>query len=154
MDELETVCRQAAAQLAEREGDQGALPAAVVLPLAGATRVVRLPELPESDGGRFALLSRFAEDEMRPANASCYGFVAEAVTAGGDDVVVVVYGARGHHPRITAALHGPGGGLGEWATAEDLAPAAMPFLAPLQHAADAARPPDVMADQRPIQRGP
>lgn len=144
MDELESVCRQAAADMVERERAAGVLPAAVVLPLPAATRVVRLPELPEEAGARFALLSRFAEDEMRPANASCYGFVAEALTREGDDVVVVVYGARGHHPRITAAPV-DGGGLGTWAPAEDLAPSAMPFLAPLQHAADAAEPPDVMA---------
>lgn len=144
MDELEVVCREAAADLAEREGRLGSVPAAVVLPLASATRVVKLADFPETDGSRFALLSRFAEEEMRPVNASCYGFVAEAVTGDGADIVVVVFGARGHHPRILAAP-ASGGALGEWTPSEDLAPGAMPFLAPLQHAADAARPPDVLA---------
>lgn len=143
LDELEVVCREAAANHVAREHGSEPLPAAVVLPLAQATRVVGLEEFPETDGGRFALLSRFAEEEMRPSNASCYGFVAEAVTAEGADVVVVVFGARGHHPRIVAAPVS-GETLGEWTAAEDLAPSAMPFLAPLQHAADAALPPDVM----------
>lgn len=145
MDELEAVCREAAVDLVARERRrEQPLAAAVVLPLAQATRVVRLPQLPESDGARFELLSRFAEDEMRPAGAPCYGFVGEAVTVEGADIVVVVYGARRNHPRITAAPL-DGDRLGEWAPAEDLAPGAMRFLAPLQQAADAAEPPDVMA---------
>jgi hypothetical protein len=144
IDELETACRDAAARIVEREGRP--VPASVVLPLSGATRVVTLPEFPPDDADRFALLSEFAEDEMRPANAPCYGFVAEA-TAEGDsgpmEVVVVVYGARGHHPRVTAAPL-DGTTIGPYADAEDLHPEALPFLAPLQHAADAATPPDVM----------
>jgi hypothetical protein len=144
IEELEAICRDAAAQLVER--GERPVPASVVLPLPAATRVVTLPDFPADDAGRFALLSDFAEDEMRPANAPCYGFVAEGTaTAGQDvaDVVVVVFGARGHQPRIVAAqLHG--GALGSFGAAEDLHPGAMPFLAPLQQAADAATPPDVM----------
>jgi hypothetical protein len=83
----------------------------------------------------------------RPANAPCYGFVAEGVTEGGDgepaDVVVVAYGARRHHPRITAAHLEPDGTVGRFAEAEPLAPGAMPFLAPLQQAAEAAEVPPI-----------
>lgn len=143
-EELEFVCRQAAADLVAREAKP--FPAAVVLPLPDATRVVTLPGFPADDPARHDLLSRFADERMRPANAPCYGFVAEAVVGDGAeavDVVVVAYGARGHRPRITAAPL-TDDGLGDFADAEDLDPAAMPFLAPLQHAADAARPPDVM----------
>lgn len=85
----------------------------MVLPLAAATRVVALPDFPEDDGGRVELLERFADEEMRAANAPAYGFLAEGLAA--DDagapveVVVVVYGARGHHPLVVAAprVHGP-----------------------------------------------
>ena len=142
IDELERTCRDAAAELLAREGRP--LPPTVVLPLADATRVVTLPEFPEDDAARFALLSAFAEDEMRPAHAPCYGFVAEALADDdGVDVVMVVVGARGHHPRIAAAPLEEGG-LGSFGDAEDLHPRALPFLRPLQHAADAAPPPDVL----------
>jgi hypothetical protein len=142
VDELEATCRDAAARLAERADRP--LPASVVLPLPDATRVVSLPDFPADDGARFELLSAFAEDEMRPVNASCYGFVAEAVAGDGDtEVVVIVFGARNHHPRIAAAPLA-GGRLGAFEDAEELHPGALPFLAPLQHAADAATPPDVL----------
>ena len=143
-DELEATCRDAAARIVEREGRP--VPASVVLPLPEATRVVTLPEFPADDAGRFALLSDFAEDEMRHANAPCYGFVAEATAAsdsGPVPVVVVVYGARGRHPMVAAAPL-DGESVGPFGDAEDLHPRAMPFLAPLQQAADAATPPDVM----------
>jgi hypothetical protein len=145
IDELADTCQAAAAQILEREGRP--VPASVVLPLPDATRVVSLPEFPAEDAARFELLSAFAEDEMRPANAPCYGFVAEGVAeadAGPVDVVVVVFGARGHHPRIAAAPF-EGAALGPFGDAEDLDPRAMPFVAPLQRAAEAAAPPDVTA---------
>lgn len=145
IEELELVCREAAAQIVSR--GERPLPPSIVLPLPAATRVVALPDFPDDDGGRFDLLSRFAEEEMRPANAPAYGFVAEAAAqseAGTPlEVVVVVYGARGHHPRIVAAPLGEGE-LGPFGEPEVLEPTAMPFLSPVQHAVDAAEPPDAM----------
>lgn len=143
MDELEAVCREAATELVT-----GGRPvvASVILPEPAATRLVSLPDFPDDDAARFALLSDFAEDEMRPAGTPCWGFVAEATAeadSGSIDVVVIVYGARGHHPQITAAPL-DGEQTGAFGDAEDLHPRAMPFLAPLQHAAEAATPPDVM----------
>jgi hypothetical protein len=145
IEELEVMCREAAEQIVAREG-RPVVPA-IVLPLPDATRVVALPDFPDADDDRLAVLTRFAEDEMRPANAAAYGFLAEATAeaegGGVVEVLVAVYGARNHHPQIVA---GPldGDGLGPFTEAEPVAPSAMPFLAPLQRAADAARPPDAM----------
>lgn len=136
IEELDALCRQAARDLVTRESRP--LPPAMVLPLPGATRVTTLPDFPDSDPERFDLLAAFARDVMVPAGAPAYGFVAEASVAGAD-MVVAVYGARGHRPRITAAPF-DGDGLGEFTSAEELDPAAFAFLAPVQHAADAAQP--------------
>ncbi len=149
IDELQLVCQEAAQQIVAR--GERPLPATVVLPLPSITRVIGLPDFPDEDQGRERLLERLADDELRPANAPAYGFVAEGLAAAEDgtgviEVVVVVYGARGHHPWVTAAELGPDG-VGPFAEPEPLAPAAMPFLAPLQRAVDSARPPDVMFGQ-------
>lgn len=145
MEELEAVCREAAAQVVSR-GDRPVAPT-MVLPLPSSTRVVAVPAFPDDDAGRIDLLTRFAEEEMRPANAAAYGFLAEAVAHSDEgapmEVVVVVYGARNHHPQIVAApLHGED--LGPFTEPEPLEPTAMPFLAPAQQAVDAATPPDAM----------
>ncbi|MDQ3537977.1 MAG: hypothetical protein M3415_04150 [Actinomycetota bacterium] len=142
MEELELVCQQAARTLAERP--QRPVPATVVLPLPTATRVLSLPEWPDDDPARFDLLDRFAAEVMRPAQAPCFGFVAEALVAGDDgplDVLLVAYGARGHGARITAAPLRDDE-VGDFTAAEELLPTALPFLSPLQHAADAAAAPD------------
>ncbi|HVM18471.1 MAG TPA: hypothetical protein VM307_00760 [Egibacteraceae bacterium] len=146
IDELELVCQEAARGVAQRSSRP--LPATIVLPLPGATRVTALEGWPDDDDDRGALLARFAQEVMGPENAPCYGFVAEGVAATDAeqpmDVVVVAFGARGHHPRITAApLHDDG--VGEFTASESLAPAALPFLAPLQRAVDGAGPPDAFA---------
>jgi hypothetical protein len=138
-------CREAAAQVVAR--GEWPLPPTMVLPLAAATRVVALPDFPEDDGGRVELLERFADEEMRAANAPAYGFLAEGLAADAAgapvEVVVVVYGARGHHPLIVAApLEGEA--LGAFTEPEPLEPTAMPFLRPVEHAVDAATPPDAM----------
>lgn len=150
IEELAAVCTEAAAQLVAR--GERPLPATVVLPLAAATRVVALPDFPDDEDGRRALLARFADDEMRAANAPAYGFVAEGVagdeTGAPLEVVVVVYGARGHHPLVVAAPLLPDG-LGPFTDPEPLEPTAMPFLAPVQQAVDAARPPDAMPLEDP-----
>ena len=141
MDELELVCQEAARSLAARSDRP--VPATVVVPLAAATKVTSLPEWPDDDPGRFDLLEAFARDVLRPADAPCYGFVAEALAVDDDgspvDVLVVAFGARGHATRLTAA---PvlGDGLGPFAPSEELLPTALPFLSPLQHAVDAAPP--------------
>lgn len=142
-DELGSLCKQAARDLAGREPRP--LPAAVVLPAPHATTVAVLPEFPVDDIQRFDLLSRFAADRMVPANAPAYGFVAEATLGtdeGATDVVMVVYGARRTRPHVTAAPL-DADAVGEFTPAEPLDPTAMPFLTPLQHAADSAEPPDV-----------
>lgn len=140
VEELDAVCRQAARDLVARE--HRALRPAVVLPLPEATRVLTLPDFPDDDPARFDLMASLAGEVMVPANAPAYGFVAAGAVDGEDgpvDVVAVVYGARGHAPRVTAAPF-EGDELGEFTEAEEVDPAAFPFLAPLQHAADGAEP--------------
>jgi hypothetical protein len=142
IEELDAVCREAARNLSTRQ--ERPLPAAVVLPLPEATRVTTLPDFPDDDGERFDLLSAFARDVMRPANAPAYGFLAEATAADDKgnpiDVLIAVYGARSRPAHITAAPL-TADGLGDFTPAEEVMPTAFPFLAPLQHAADAAEAP-------------
>lgn len=145
MEELAALCRQAARDLVGREGRP--LPAAVVLPRPGTSKVVTLPEFPPDDQVREVVLARFAEDEMRPANDPCFGFVAEAEMGGEQgtvDVALVAYGARGQGSRVTAAPLFEGA-LGDFLDDEPLDPGALPFLAPLQRAVEEAGPPDVTA---------
>lgn len=147
LDELEALCRQAANDLLTREGRP--VPAAVVAPSPDATRVMTLPDFPDDDEQRREALAALAEQELRPRNTPCYGFLAEAlVDSGGVDVeaVVLVYGAGSHHPYVTAARLEADDTLGAFAPAEPLDHTAMPFLAPLQGAVDDASPPDVMND--------
>lgn len=143
LDELEALCREAARGVAAREGRP--VPATVVVPLPESTKVSTLPDFPPDDPGRTALLARFADEVVRPANAACFGFLAEATVAAGEgppvDVVVVAYSARQHHPHVTAAPV-TDEGVGDFLATEELDAAAMPFLAPLQAAVDAAGPPD------------
>ena len=140
IEELEVVCQEAARNVVARQ--ERPLRPSVVLPLPEATRVITLPDWPDDDGSRTALLERFADEVMRPANAACFGFVAEGVA--GDppqDVVVLVYGARRVGAAISATiLHS--GEVDEFVPSEPLDPAAMPFLRPLQDAVDAATAPD------------
>lgn len=141
IEELAFVCQEAARDLVSRQPRP--LPPTVVLPGPQATRLVTLPDFPADDAGRAAVLGAFARDQM-PATPA-WGFIAEADLHSGQDVVVVVYGAHGHPPRITAAPFQVDGSLGEFAPPEALAPEALPFIRPLQHAVDhpvpARRPP-------------
>lgn len=143
LEELEALCREAARGVAEREGRP--VPAAVVLPLPESNKVTTFPQFPADDQARAVLLARFSDEVMRPANASCFGFLAEATLDAGDgstvDVVVVAYSARRQHAHVTAAPITEEG-VGDFADTEALDPAAMPFLGPLQEAVDAAGPPD------------
>jgi hypothetical protein len=140
IEELDALCRQAARDLVAR--GQRPLAPAVILPLPAATRVTTLTDFPDADPERFDLLAAFARDVMVPANAPAYGFIAEA-SIDGADVVVAVYGARNHRARVTAARF-EGDTLADFSASEELDPAAFPFLAPLQHAAEAARPGDLL----------
>lgn len=143
-EELEALCRQAARDLLAREGRP--MPAALVAPSGDATRVVTLPDFPDDDDARRRVLAEVADRELRPRNAPCFGFVAEALVDGGGidvEALVAAYGARGHHPHVTAAPL-DGDDLGDFTVAEPLDSQAMSFLAPLQQAVDAADPPDVM----------
>lgn len=138
LDELRALCQEAARELVAREGHP--VPAAVVVPLRERTPVATLPDFPEADEERFQVLSHFAADRMVPEGAPCFGFVAEAALDAGDatvDVVLVAYGARQRGTWITAAPL-TAGGLGDFGEPEQLDAAALPFLRPLQHAADLA----------------
>jgi hypothetical protein len=138
IDELRTLCQEAARDLAGRYGRP--LPAAVILPLPDRTQISALEDFPTDDRERFAVLSHFAADRMVPAGAPCYGFIAEAELASDDqrvDVVMVVFGARQRGAWVTAAVI-EGDALGPFGEVEPLDAAAMPFLQPLQHAADLA----------------
>ena len=137
LDQLRQLCEEAARDLVTRTDPPH--PTTIVLPGPDATRVTALPDFPDDDVARFELLARFAADEMVPRGAPCYGFLAEAVNQAGDNVLVVVYGARRHRPHVTAAELRDGT-LGPFVAAEPLDPTAMPFLQPLQHAADTAAP--------------
>jgi hypothetical protein len=142
MQELEVVCQEAARNIVERAPRP--LAASVVLPLPTATRITTLQEWPDDDGERFDLLDRFAQDVMRPANAPCFGFIAEGeaeVDGAAMDIVVVAYGARGQESQVMAAPLTEDG-VGDFTPSEPLEPAAFPFLAPLTHAVAAATPPD------------
>jgi hypothetical protein len=139
LDQLRALVEEAARDLVERTGRPH--PVTVVLPLEGATRVVQLDGFPDDDAARHDALSVLAARQMVPANAACFGFLAEASGPQGEDLLVAVYGARQRGGYVTAALI-DAGGLGAFAPAEPLEPTAMPFLRPLQHAVDTAAPPD------------
>lgn len=133
-EELRFVCQEAAGDLVRSRGRP--LPPTVVLPGAERTQLLTLPELPDDDEARHTVLAQLAADHISEGGAPCWGFVAEA-EAGGDDVVVVVYGARRHAPEITAARFDEDGDPEAFVPSEPLDPTALPFLHPLQHAVDA-----------------
>lgn len=150
IDQLRALCQEAARDLLTRHGRP--LPSAVVIPSAQRTQVAPLPDFPDDDALRHLALSRFAADRMVPADAPCFGFVAEAELAddGGrtTDVVVVAYGARQRGTWVTAAPV-TADGLGAFGESEPLDDAALPFLQPLQHAADLARASDDVLGSQP-----
>jgi hypothetical protein len=143
LDELRQLCQEAARDLVARHGSP--LPSAVVLPLPGHTQIATLDGFPDADEDRHLALSHFAADRMVPEGTPCFGFVAEAELATGDDgavdVVVVAYGARQRGTWVTAAPL-QDGRVGEFSPTEQLDAVALPFLRPLQHAADTATPGD------------
>lgn len=132
-DELRFVCQEAATELVARGRP---VAATVVLPGPERTQLLALPELPEDDESRHAVLVQLAADRITAPGVPCWGFVAEAEVSG-DEALVVVYGARRHAPCITAARFEADGRLGTFVAEEPLDPTALPFLHPLQHAVDA-----------------
>ncbi len=132
-DELRFVCQQAALDLLRTRGRP--LPPTIVLPGPERTSLLTLPDFPDEDEDRHAILVQLAFDRVTTPRVPCWGFVAEAETADGD-VVVVVYGARRHPPHLTAARVTGDATLDEFVAEEPLDPTAMPFLHPLQHAVD------------------
>ena len=128
-------------------------PVTVVLPLEQSTKVIALDGFPDDDGARKDALSVVAARQMVPNNASCFGFLAEADGQDGQELLVVVYGARQRGGFVTAAVLEDGGGLAEFVEAESLEPSAMPFVQPLQHAADTSNPPGDAAPGLPIISG-
>jgi hypothetical protein len=133
-EELRFITQQAAIDVAGRHPRP--LPPTVVLPGPARTLLLTLPELPVEDELRHAVLAEIATDHLTGEGIPCWGFVAEADVAGRDGVVAV-FGARRHVPHVSAAWFTDEGGLDEFVSAEELDPAALPFLHPLQHAVDA-----------------
>ena len=151
-EELRFVCQEAAMDLVRTRGRP--LPPTVVLPGPERTQLITLPELPEDDEARHAVLAQLALDRVTRDGIPCWGFVAEA-EAGGDDIVVVVYGARRHAPHLTASRFTDDGDLDEFVPSEQLDPTALPFLHPLQHAVDSLPAAgDVFAAADPKRGGP
>lgn len=142
-EELRYVCQEAALDVLRSRGRP--VPPTVVLPGSERTRLVTLPEFPDDDETRHAVLAQLAADEIAPDEVPCWGFVAEA-EVGGADAVVVVFGARRNEPHITASRFDPDGDLEEFVASEPLDPTALPFLHPLQHAVDALSPLSGSAD--------
>ncbi|HUG83568.1 MAG TPA: hypothetical protein VMM13_03340 [Euzebya sp.] len=135
IDQLRALMEEAARDLVARTSRPH--PVTVVVPLPDATKVLALEGFPDSDAERKQVLSVVAAEQMVPGNASCFGFLAEATGPRGEDLMLVVYGARQRGSHLTAAVLGEDG-PGEFAPPEPLEPTAMPFLQPLQHAADLA----------------
>ncbi|MEX2324913.1 MAG: hypothetical protein WD576_04120 [Nitriliruptoraceae bacterium] len=133
-DELRFVCQQAAINVVTSRGQP--IPATVVLPGPERTRLVTLPQFPNDDEQRHLVIAQLAADHITADRVPCWGFIAEAQAAD-TDIAVVVYGARRHQPKLTAATFTSAGQLAEFLPEEDLDPTAMPFLHPLQHAVDA-----------------
>jgi hypothetical protein len=140
-EELAYVCQEAARELAAREPRP--LPPTLILPDPRATRLIRIPDFPADDERRALVLDQLAREEILDASRPAWGFVAEADLADGTDAVVAVYGAHGLPPSITAAPVATDGTLGDFSDPEPLDPEALPFLHPLQHAAEEVHePPD------------
>jgi hypothetical protein len=133
-EELRYICQEAAVDVLRERGRP--VPPTLVLPGSERTRLLTLPGFPEDDEDRHTVLAQVAEDELKPNEIPCWGFVCEA-EVGNRDAVVVAFGARRHAPHITASPFAGEGELEEFVPSEELDPTALPFLHPLQHAVDA-----------------
>lgn len=133
-EELRYICQEAAVDVLRERGRP--VPPTLVLPGAERTRLLTLPGFPDDDEDRHTVLAQVAHDELAADETPCWGFVAEA-EIGGQDVVMVAFGARRHAPHVTASPFDEHGGLEAFVPSEELDPTALPFLHPLQHAVDA-----------------
>jgi hypothetical protein len=150
-DELRFLVQQAALDLVGRGRP---VTPTVVLPGPTRTLLLGLPDLPDEDEARHAVLLAVAATRVTAAGVPCWGFVAEADVAGSDGVLVA-YGARRHAPELTAARFDADDVLDAFLPAEALDPTALPFLHPLQHAVDAlAGVGDAFAELDPKRAGP
>jgi hypothetical protein len=131
--ELRFVCQEAAVDLVRHRARP--LPPTVVLPGPERTALLNIPDFPDDDEQRHAVLADLADRRITGEKVPAWGFVAEAQIQE-QDAVVVVFGARRHAPHVTAAFFDDDGQLIEFAADEELDPTAMPFLHPLQHAVD------------------
>jgi len=132
-EELRFITQQAAIDVLTKHPRP--IPPTVVLPGPARTLLLTLPDLPDDDEARHAVLLRVAAEHVTAGAIPCWGFVAEA-DVGGTDGVIAVFGARRHVPHISAALFATDDELDEFVTAEELDLTALPFLHPLQHAVD------------------
>ncbi len=133
-EELRFITQKAAVDVASKH--ERPLPPTVVLPGPARTLLLTLPELPDDDELRHAVIAQLAAEHLTADGVPCWGFVAEADVAGHDGVIAA-FGARRHAPHVSAALFAADGALDEFVPAEELDPTALPFLHPLQHAVDA-----------------
>ena len=133
IEELQFVCEEAAKDLVSKR--ERPFNPAIVLPQPEKTRIVELSYFPPDPDAQRELLANFADDHLVKEQIPCYGFLAEAEVDGAD-VMLVVYGARQHHPMLTAAAITEDGLSTEFFEPEELDPQAMPFLHPLQRAVD------------------
>lgn len=141
-EELGHICEEAARDLLTRHGRP--MRPTVVLPAPEATRLATIADLPEDDMARHRALAAFARAEMVPHERPAWGFVAEAELADGTEVALVAYGAHGLAPRVSAAPFEGDDRLGGFTTHEPLDEWALPFLRPLQTAAEqAGEPPGI-----------
>lgn len=140
IDQLRLLIEEAAREVLVRHGRPA--PVTVVLPLEGSTKVLSLEAFPDEDADRKAALSVLAAKQMVPANAACFGFLAEAEDPDGQELLLAIYGARRRGAFVMAATVAEDGSLSEFTEAEPLEPTALPFIQPLQHAADMSEAPD------------
>lgn len=132
-DELRYICQQAGMDVVTKRGRP--TPPTLVLPGPDTTKLLTVPDFPDDDEQRHAVIAEIALREITANGTPCWGFIAEA-EVGDVDVLVVAYGARRHQPEITAAVFA-GDSTDEFMPAEPLDATALPFLHPLQHAVDA-----------------
>jgi hypothetical protein len=151
-EELRFITQQAALDVLERHARP--VPPTVVLPGPARTLLLTLPDLPDDDELRHAVLAGVAADHITAEGVPCWGFVAEAEVAG-RDCLVAAFGARRHVPHLSAAFFTSPGDVDGFTPEEELDPTALPFLHPLQPAVDA-RPgaQDVFGRYDPKRGGP
>lgn len=146
--ELRYVCQEAALDVLRERGRP--VPATVVLPGPERTTLLTIPDFPDDDEARHAVMAELAGERITAAGVPAWGFVAEA-DVGGRDALVVVFGARRHAPHLMAAFLDDPDEV-SFTPDEELDPTALPFLHPLQHAVDSL--PALETPPKPGEAGP